>query len=188
MAEAAATVTRWTIDASHSTVEFAVRHMMISTVKGHFGKIEGYLDAPNINDLSQGARLEARIDASTVDTREPQRDEHLRSADFFDVANYPHIEFRSTRIEKTGENRYKVTGDLSIRGVTKEVTWDLTYEGGGKDPWGNQRVAFHAETKVNRKDFGLQWNMLLESGGVLVGDEVRVSVDVELVQQGANQG
>ncbi|PZN02736.1 MAG: polyisoprenoid-binding protein [Bacillota bacterium] len=186
MAEAA-TATRWTIDASHSTVEFAVRHMMISTVKGHFGKIEGYLEAPDITDLSKGAKLEARIDASTVDTREPQRDEHLRSAEFFDVANHPTIEFRSTRIEKTGANRYKVTGDLTIRGVTKEVTWDLTYEGGGKDPWGNERAAFHAETQVNRKDFGLKWNMLLESGGVLVGDEVRVTVDVQLVKQGQGQ-
>ena len=181
--DVAAQTQRWNIDASHSTVEFAVRHMMISTVKGHFGKIEGFVEAADIQDLTKGATIEARIDAATVDTREPQRDEHLRSADFFDVANYPTIEFRSKTIERTGDNRYKVTGDLTIRGVTREVSWDLTYEGGGKDPWGQERAAFHAETRVNRKDFGLQWNMLLETGGVLVGDEVRVTVDVELIKQ-----
>ena len=181
--DVAAQTQRWNIDASHSTVEFAVRHMMISTVKGHFGKIEGFVEAADIQDLTKGATIEARIDAASVDTREPQRDEHLRSADFFDVANYPTIEFRSKTIERTGDNRYKVTGDLTIRGVTREVSWDLTYEGGGKDPWGQERAAFHAETRVNRKDFGLQWNMLLETGGVLVGDEVRVTVDVELIKQ-----
>lgn len=174
---------RWTIDASHSTVEFAVRHMMISTVKGHFAKIEGFVEAVDIQDLTQGATIEARIDAASVDTREPQRDEHLRGPEFFDVANHPTIEFRSRRIEKVADGQYKVTGDLTIRGVTREATWDLSFEGSGQDPWGNQRAAFHGETQVNRKDFGLEWNMLLETGGVLVGDQVRVSVDVQVVRQ-----
>ncbi|PZN11854.1 MAG: polyisoprenoid-binding protein [Bacillota bacterium] len=176
---------RWNIDSSHSTVEFSVRHMMISTVKGYFGKIEGSVVAQDIQDLTKGATIEARIDVNTIDTREPQRDEHLKSPDFFDAANHPTIEFRSKRIERSGSNSYKLTGDLTIRGTTKEVTWDLTFEGSGRDPWGNERAAFHAETKINRKDFGLQWNMVLETGGLLVGEEVRVSVDIEVVQQAA---
>lgn len=174
---------RWTIDASHSNIEFAVRHLMISTVKGYFTKVEGSVVAQDIQDLTKGATIEARIDVNSIDTREPQRDEHLKSPDFFDAANHPTIEFRSKRIERAGENAYKLTGDLTIRGITKEVTWDLTFEGAGRDPWGNERAAFHAETKINRKEFGLQWNMVLETGGVVVGDEVRVSVDIEVVKQ-----
>ncbi|MBX6377957.1 MAG: YceI family protein [Clostridia bacterium] len=172
---------RWVIDPSHTTVEFAVRHMMIATVKGRFGGIEGVIEA-DPSDLST-ASVTATIDAASVDTRDAKRDEHLRSADFFDVANHPKITFASRRVAPKGGNRYELLGDLTIRGVTREVSLDLTFDGQAKDPWGNERAAFTAEGSLNRKDFGLNWNALLETGGVLVGDQVKITVYVEAVRQ-----
>lgn len=174
---------KWVIDPAHTVAEFAVRHMMISTVKGRFAGVEGYILA-DPSDLTT-AEAEVTIDAASVDTREPQRDEHLRSADFFDAANHPKITFRSRNVRRTGDNEYELTGDLTIRGVTREVTLRLTFEGQAKDPWGNERAAFHVEGQVNRKDFGLNWNAVLEAGGVLVGEQVKISVDVEAIRQAA---
>ena len=172
----------WTIDPAHSIAEFSVRHMMIATVKGRFkkmeGKIVGSLDDP------EHASVEIAIDVNSIDTGEPQRDAHLRSADFFDAEHHPTLTFKSRRIERTGDGSYRVLGDLTMRGVTREVPVDVTFEGQVKDPWGNQRAAFSAETKVNRKEWGLNWNALLEAGGVVVGDEVKIAVHIEAIRQG----
>ena len=171
--------TTWNIDPAHSNAQFSVRHMMISNVKGEFTKVTGkvLLDKDKPENLS----AEASIDVSTINTREHDRDNHLKSPDFFHVEEYPSITFKSKRAEKSS-NGLKVTGDLTIRGVTREVTLDV--EGPTppmKDPWGFTRVGASATTKINRKDFGLVWNQALEAGGVLVGDEVKITVDVELI-------
>lgn len=177
----AATKSKWVVDPSHTLVEFAVKHMMIATVKGRFTGVQGVIYADPADMTT--AEIEGTIDAATVNTGEPQRDQHLRSADFFDVEKYPYITFKSKKIERTGDNEYKLTGDLTIHGVTKEVTLDLTVEGQGKDPWGNERLGLSAEGRINRKDFGLHWNALLETGGVLVGEQVRISIQVEAIKQ-----
>ena len=170
----------YAIDASHSNVEFAVRHMMISTVKGRFGDVKGTLEFP---DAGQ-PQLDVTIDAASIDTRSEQRDGHLKSADFFDVEKFPVLRFVSRKAERTGDG-WKVTGDLTIRDVTRPVTLAVTEEGAGVDPWGNQKVAYSATTKFNRSEFGLNWNAALETGGVLVSDEVKVAIDVQLVKQAA---
>lgn len=175
------TASRWVLDPAHSLAEFAIKHMMIATVKGRFGKLEGTVTGA-LPDLTT-AEITASIDAASIDTREPQRDAHLRSADFFDVENHPTITFKSTRITRAGEGMFQIAGDLTIRGVTQPVTLTATFAGFGKDPWGNERAAFSAETTINRKDFGLQWNALLETGGVLVGEVVKVVVEAELIRQ-----
>ncbi|HLS90190.1 MAG TPA: YceI family protein [Limnochordia bacterium] len=172
---------KWVVDPTHTNVEFVVRHMMISSVRGRFSQVEGVIEG-DPDDLTTG-RFEATIDAASIDTRQEDRDQHLRSADFFDVENHPKITFKSTSVEKTGENQYKVTGDLTIRGTTRPVTLDVTYEGRGKDPWGNERIGLSAQGKINRKDFGLTWNAALETGGVLVSDEVRLEIHTEAVLQ-----
>ncbi len=171
----------WTIDPSHSQVEFGVRHMMISTVKGFFTGVEGtiHLDEANFG----GSKVEVTIDASTVDTRNGDRDGHLRSGDFFDVESFPTITFRSRAVEGTPE-AFQVMGDLTIRGETRAVTLEAEKLGGGVDPWGNERVAFRGETKVSRKEFGLTWNQALETGGVLVGDEIRIVLELQAVLAG----
>ena len=174
--------TQWQLDPAHSAAHFSVRHLMISNVRGEFSKLSGnaVLDS---SDPTKST-VEVTIDTTTIDTREPQRDEHLRSADFFDVANHPAITFRSKKIKAAGPEHYKVTGDLTIRGTTREVTFDL--EGPTpaiKDPYGNVRRGISATAKVNRKDFGLVWNALTETGGVVVGDEVSIAFEAELVQQ-----
>ena len=173
----------WIIDPSHSAIEFSVKHMMIATVKGHFEKFEGKIVADPEN--LTGGSAEVEIDAASIDTRTQDRDQHLRTADFFDVENFPKITFRSTEIEaKPGQSgEYRLSGELTIRDVTRPVTLDVTYQGHGKDPWGGERIAFSAKGSVNRKDFGLNWNTLLETGGVLVGDQVNLSIDVEAVRQ-----
>jgi len=174
--------TEWKLDPAHSAAHFSVRHLMISNVRGEFTKIGGSV-LLNPADPTKSS-VEVTIDAGSLSTREPQRDEHLRSADFFDVAKYPTLTFRSKRIEKLGEEFFKVTGDLTIHGVTKEVTFDI--EGptpSVKDPWGNVRAGITGTTKINRKDFGLVWNALTESGGVMVGDEVKINIEAELIQQ-----
>jgi polyisoprenoid-binding protein YceI len=172
----------WQIDPAHSTAQFAVHHLMISNVKGEFSKVTGLANLDE-NDLTRST-VEVNVDAATVNTREPQRDAHLRSADFFDVARYPTITFRSRRITPTGNGKFKMTGDLTIHGVTREVTFDV--EGPTpaiKDPQGNVRVGASAIARINRKDFGLLWNAALEGGGVVVGDEVAIAIEVELVKQ-----
>jgi len=176
--------TQWQIDPAHSAAHFSVRHLMITNVRGEFTKLSG---GALINPVDPAkSSVQVTIEASSVNTREPQRDEHLRSADFFDVANHPTLTFRSKRIETLGAEHLKVTGDLTIRGVTKEVPFDV--EGPTapiKDPWGNIRVGVSASAKINRKDFGVAFNALTETGGVVVGDEVKITVEAELIQQTA---
>lgn len=174
-------ITTWKVDPSHSLVEFSVRHMMFATVKGRFGGVDGVIKG-DPNDLSN-AVFEATIDAASIDTREEQRDNHLRSADFFDVEKFPNLTFRSTQVTKTGDNTYQVAGELTIRDVTKPVTLDVEFTGQGKDPWGNQRIGLSAKGSINRKDYGLTWNAPLEAGGFLVGDKVDITIEVEAVGQ-----
>src|SRR4029077_15730143 len=176
--------TQWQIDPAHSAAHFSVRHLMISNVRGEFTKISGS-EVLNPADLTKST-VEIKIEAASVHTLETQRDEHLRSADFFDVASYPTLTFRSKRIESLGAENFKLTGDLTIRGVTKEVTFDV--EGPTppvKDPWGNIRAGVTASAKLNRKDFGLVWNALTEAGGIVVGDDVKITIEAELIQQAA---
>jgi polyisoprenoid-binding protein YceI len=175
----------WTIDAAHSLVEFSVKHMMITTVRGRFTKFTGTL---NINDEHpERSTVEGTIDTGSIDTHEPNRDNHLRSADFFDAEKYPAITFRSRRIEPTGDNQYKVVGDITIKDVTREIVFNVTDEGQGKNPWGKQVRAFSAQATLNRKDFGLNWNVALETGGWLVGDQVKIAAEIELVKQEVEQ-
>jgi polyisoprenoid-binding protein YceI len=179
--------TQWQIDPAHSAAHFSVRHLMISNVRGEFTKVSGNA----VLDPSDPAKssVEVSIDTSSIDTRELQRDEHLRSADFFDVANYPTLTFGSKKITPAGKDRFKVTGDLTIRGTTREVIFDV--EGPVppvKDPWGNVRTGVSATAKINRKDFGLVWNALTEAGGVVVGDEVSLTFEAELIQQSPAAG
>jgi polyisoprenoid-binding protein YceI len=175
------TTTTWEIDSSHAVAEFAAKHLMVSTVKGRFGHVEGTLTIDE--ERPENSEVFVSIDAASVDTREPKRDEHLRSDDFFAVEKYPRITFRSTRIDPVGGAAWKVQGDLTIRGVTRPVVLDAEYEGEIQDPWGSTRRGFTAETRVNRKDFGLNWNMMLEAGGVLVGDNVKLSLGFEAVRR-----
>jgi polyisoprenoid-binding protein YceI len=170
---------KWAIDAYHSSVAFTIRHMM-SRVRGEMKITEGWIDADGDN-LSQ-ARVEVVLDAATINTGVEMRDNHLRSADgHFDVANYPTITFKSTRVEGTDPSHFKVIGDLTIHGFTRTVALDARFTGEVKDPWGNRRIGFSAETKVNRKDFNLTWNQALEAGGFVVGGEVKLDIDVEAV-------
>jgi polyisoprenoid-binding protein YceI len=171
--------TIWTIDPAHTGVEFAVRHLMISTVKGRFAKVEGTVTTGE--DLTT-AEVGITIHAESIDTREPQRDAHLKSADFFEVEKFPTLTFKSRKVERAGADDYKLTGDLTIRGVTREVTLDVTSYGFTADPWGNEKAGFSAATKIRRSDFGLTWNVALEAGGVVVGDEVKIAIEAELTK------
>jgi polyisoprenoid-binding protein YceI len=178
--QAPATSSTWKIDPTHSHVEFAVKHLMISTVKGLFSDVEGEIVIVDGNRASSS--VSAVIKTASIDTRTGQRDDHLRSADFLDVTNFPEITFKSTKI--TGDDsEFKVTGNLTISGVTKEITLDATNEGAGKDPWGGERIGFSARTKIDRRDFGLVYNQALETGGVVVGHEVKISIEVEAIKQ-----
>jgi polyisoprenoid-binding protein YceI len=171
--------TTWKIDPVHSHIEFSVRHLMITTVKGRFGGVDGTVI---IDELDRAkSSVDVRIEASTIDTREPQRDAHLRSADFFDVETFPHLTFKSTHVSNPKGGEFTVNGNLTIHGVTREVVLNVTEEGRGKDPWGGARAGFSATTKINRKDYGLNWNQTLETGGVLVGDEVKIRLELQLV-------
>lgn len=181
---AGAATSTWQIDPQHSSAQFAVRHMAISTVRGAFSKITGTLVFDD-QDVTKST-VEVSIDVSTVDTREPDRDKDLRSDRFFDVAHFPTMTFKSRKVEQAGAGKLKVTGDLTIRGTTKEVVLDVDGPTPPvKDPWGNQRTAATATAKVNRQDFGVKWNAKLDNGGVVVGDDVNITIDVELVQKGA---
>lgn len=173
--------TTWALDPLHTHAEFAVRHLMISTVKGRFTEVSGMLQAEEA-DPSRSS-IEIEIDVASIDTRVGDRDQHLRSADFFDADNHPKITFRSRRIEPTGDKRYRVTGDLTIRGTTHEIALDVSEEGRAKDPWGAERVGFSVDGRVNRGDYGLKWNQALETGGVMVGEEVKLHIDAEFVKQ-----
>jgi polyisoprenoid-binding protein YceI len=176
----ATTKATWKIDTAHTHAEFAVRHLMISTVKGRFADVQGVVHSDE-SDLAK-SDVDLTISVASIDTREPQRDAHLRSADFFDAENFPQITFRSTRIEGPGDS-FKIVGDLTIRGTTREVVLDVTSEGRAKDPWGGERAGFSATTKIKRSEFGLLWNQVLETGGVVVGEDVKISIDAELVKQ-----
>lgn len=178
----AASADTWQIDPVHTTVEFTVRHMMISNVRGLFTKVAGTITAKGNDPAS--VKVEATIDTSSIDTRSADRDADLKSANFLDVAKYPTMTFRSKKIEPAGTGKWKMIGDLTLHGVTKEVTLDVQGPAAPiKDPWGNTRAGASATTKINRKDFGLAWSKVLEAGGAVVGDEVTVSIDVEAVKK-----
>jgi polyisoprenoid-binding protein YceI len=178
---ASAAITTWKIDPAHSSAEFKVKHMMISNVKGSITGITGDL-TEHATDASLSS-IEATLDVATLNTNDAQRDGHVKSADFLEVEKYPKITFKSTKVDRKASDEYAVTGDLTIHGVTKPVT--LTVEGPSaphKDPWGNTRIGLSATTKINRKDFGLTWNATLETGGILVGEEVHITIDVEFIK------
>jgi polyisoprenoid-binding protein YceI len=172
--------TTWQIDAAHSDIGFAVKHMMISTVKGRFTDVSGTVAFDEAD--AAGSSVDVTINAASVDTRQEQRDTHLRSADFFDVENYPALTFRSRRVESVGSGEFRVVGDLTIRGATREVTLEVADEGRGQDPWGKERAGFSARTVIDRRDFGLTWNAALEAGGILVGNDVKISLEVQAVK------
>jgi polyisoprenoid-binding protein YceI len=175
------TTTTWNIDPAHSVADFKVKHMMISNVRGQFGKVSGVLTLDE-SDLTN-SRVEALIETGSIETRDVQRDAHLKSADFLHVEKFPTLSFKSTRISLVRDGELSAEGDLTIRGVTRKVQFSV--EGPTpptKDPWGNTRVAVSATTKINRKDFGLTWNTALETGGILVGDEVTINLDVEFIK------
>jgi polyisoprenoid-binding protein YceI len=174
------TTNTWAIDTTHSAIHFWVRHLVISKVHGRFAKWSGTV-ALDEQDLA-ASRVEVRIDAASIDTQVADRDTHLRSADFLDAANHPELTFASKRIEKQGDG-YRVTGDLTIRGVTREIALDAEFAGLAKDPWGNQRAGFSAKAALDRRDYGLVWNAAVETGGVLVGEKVEITIELEAVKQ-----
>lgn len=171
-------MTNWTVDQSHSNVGFSVKHMMVSKVKGVFEDYSATVTAADLSDLSD-ATITFDIQVASISTKSEDRDNHLRSADFFDADQYPTISFQSTDIAKDGDD-YKVTGDLTIKDVTKPVTFNVEFNGKGTNPWGVEVYGFEAETKINRDEFGLTWNAALETGGVLVGKEIKIYVDLEV--------
>ena len=173
--------TTWNLDPAHSQAEFKVKHMMISNVKGSFSGLTGTL-TENTGDPSLSA-IEATIDVNTVDTGDAQRDGHLKSADFFDTESFPTMTFKSVHVEKKDEAEFAVTGELTLHGVTKQVTFLVEGPSApGKDPWGNTRIGLSATTKINRKDFGLNWNAALETGGILVGEDVQITIDAQFIK------
>ena len=176
-----ATTTTWTIDPQHSQVEFEVKHMMFAKVRGRFGELEGTVELAPEEEI-ESSRVEAVIEAASIDTGQDDRDEHLRSGDFFDVEQYPELRFESHAVRRGEDGDVTVVGDLRIRDVTQEVELDVTRLGGASDPWGNERVGFSGTTTIDRRDFGLRWNQALEAGGVLVGNDVRITLDVQAVQ------
>jgi polyisoprenoid-binding protein YceI len=172
----------WKIDPAHTNAQFKVKHMMISNVKGEFTSVKGKAEI-NDADITK-SYVEATIDAASINTREPQRDAHLRSAEFFDVEKYPTLTFKSTKITRKSDDELAVAGDLTIHGVTKNVVFDVEdLTAPMKDPYGNMKFGFEATTKISRKDFGLTWNATLETGGFMVGDEVTITLDVEFVKE-----
>jgi polyisoprenoid-binding protein YceI len=172
----------WDIDVGHSAIHFWVRHMVISKVHGRFAKWSGAI-ALDAQDLTRSS-VEVRIDAASIDTQVADRDTHLKSPDFLDVARYPELTFRSKRIEKAAGG-YRVTGDLTLHGVTKEVTLEAEFAGTGKDPWGNERAGFSAKAALDRREFGLTWNAAVEAGGVLVGEKVEIAIELEAIKKAA---
>ena len=177
--------TNWQVDGAHSAVNLSVRHMVISKVRGRFGRWNAKL-ALDTADLTRSS-VEVEIEAASIDTGVADRDAHLRSPDFLSAEKYPTLRYASRRVEALAGDRLRVVGDLTIRGVTREVVLDVDYGGQGKDPWGNQRVGFTATASLNRRDFGLTWNQALETGGVLVADRVDVEIELQAVQQAAEK-
>ena len=175
--------TTWTLDAAHSAAEFTAKHMMITTVRGRIAELRGTIALDEANP--DRSTVEVELDATSIDTRSEQRDGHLRSGDFLDVERFPVITFRSRRVEGASTRdgaRFRVVGELTIRDVTREVTLDATYEGRGRDPWGGERVSFSADTTIDRRDFGLTWNAALETGGVLVSNEIRIHLEAQAIR------
>ncbi|HMP99615.1 MAG TPA: YceI family protein [Cyclobacteriaceae bacterium] len=173
------TTTKWGIDTTHSEVQFKVKHLVIATVTGFFRKFEGSVEAES--EDFDGAKVEFSIDTNSIDTNQADRDAHLKSADFFAAEQYPQIKFSNGKLTKNGES-YSLTGDLTIRETTKQVTLDVDFGGVMADPWGNVKAGFELSGKVNRKEFGLNWSAVTEAGGVVVGDEVKLNINVELVK------
>ena len=178
------TTNTWNLDPAHSGINFSVRHMVFAKVRGRFGAWRGTM-ALDPADLTRTA-IDVEIDAASIDTGVADRDNHLRSPDFLAVERFPNLRFRSTKLERAGGDRYRIHGELTIRDVTREVVLDAEYGGQGKDPWGNQRVAFTATTALDRGDFGLKWNQVLEAGGVLVGERIDIEIDVQAVRAAAS--
>jgi polyisoprenoid-binding protein YceI len=181
--EQASGTTTWTIDPTHTLVEFSAKHMMITTVKGRFAGVTGTIHVDEANP--DRSAVEVELDAASIDTRTEQRDQHLRSPDFLDVESHPAVSFRSTRIEgayRAPGDTFRVYGDLTIRGTTKEIALEATFEGTGKDPWGGERASFSARGRIDRRDFGLTWNAALETGGVLVSNEIRLEIEAQAVK------
>lgn len=175
------TNSKWKVDPTHSSLDFSVKHMMVSKTKGTFHEFEASVEA-DPNDLTT-ANIEFNVDLSSVDTRNKDRDNHLLSADFFDVEQFPKMAFQSTDIVKKDEGEYDVKGNLTLHGTTQPETFVVSFEGQGKDPWGNEVAGFSGEGKIKRSDYGLTYNAALETGGVLVGDEVRISIQIEASKQ-----
>jgi polyisoprenoid-binding protein YceI len=176
---------RWEIDSSHSSVHFSVRHLVIAKVRGVFARWSGAVQVPD-GDFSK-ATVDVTIDAASIETGVAQRDEHLKSADFFDVAEFPELRFVGKRVQPRSAGEIDVIGDLTIKGITREVVLRVEQHGQAKDPWGNVRAAFTAKTSIERKDFGLTWNQLLETGGAMVGDRVEIEAEIEAVKQAEAQ-
>ncbi|WP_416825645.1 YceI family protein [Ectobacillus polymachus] len=175
------TMTKWALDPAHTDVDFSIRHMMISKVKGAFESFSAEIEA-DPTDLTTAA-ITFTVDLESINTRNTDRDNHLRSADFFNVEETPKLTFVATSIVKTGENEYEMTGDVTLHGITRAETFDVTYEGSGKDPWGNEKAGFAVEGKLKRSDYSLTYNAALETGGVLIGDEVKISIELQAVKQ-----
>lgn len=173
--------TTWKIDPSHSSIEFAAKHMMISTVRGRMGVVNGEIIADETNPAN--STVEVTVDIAGLTSNDTNRDTHLLSADFFDAETYPEATFKSTRIDPLSEDKFRVTGDLTIRGATKSITLDVEREGEGVDPWGNVKAAFAASATLNRKDFGLNWNVALEAGGVLVSENIKLEITIQAIKQ-----
>jgi polyisoprenoid-binding protein YceI len=174
--------TVWKIDPNHTLVEFAAKHMMFTTVKGHFTGVEGTIEADEADPANSS--VEVTIDATTITTGVPDRDNHLRSADFLDVEHHQVITYKSTKVEPRGDNKLKISGDLTIRGTTRPVELDAELTGRGKTPFGTEAAGFAAKTRISRKDWGLNWNVALETGGVLVSDNIDITIEVEATKQG----
>ncbi|PZE22309.1 YceI family protein [Paenibacillus xerothermodurans] len=175
------TKTKWSVDPTHSSIDFTIRHMMIAKVKGTFHNFAAEIDA-DPEDLTT-AQVQFTIDLNSIDTRNKERDDHLRTADFFDVQQHPALVFRSTSIVTTGDGEYDVTGEVSLHGVTRSETFSVVYEGAGIDPWGNAKVGFSGQGSIKRSDYGLTYNAALETGGVLIGDEVKIDIEIEAAKQ-----
>lgn len=171
--------TKWAIDPTHSEITFKVKHLMISNVKGEFKTFEGTIDGEDFTK----SKISASIDASSISTNNDDRDTHLKSPDFFEVENYPEITFVSKSIKEVDDDEFKLVGDLTIKGTTKEITLDTEFGGYMKDPYGNEKAGFSINGKLNRKDYGLNWNAALEAGGVMVGNEIKINAEVQFVKQ-----
>jgi polyisoprenoid-binding protein YceI len=171
--------TQWKLDPTHTLVEFSAKHLMITTVKGRIADVEGTISIDEKNPSNSS--VEATLNAASIDTRTDQRDNHLRSSDFLHIEKYPQIKFRSTRIEGA-RDEFKLTGDLTIRDVTRPITLDVKFEGQTKDPWGGERIGFSASGKIDRREFGLTWNQILETGGITVGNDIKIGIEVEAIK------